>query len=115
MFPHHSGKPSLGEVVNCIDLALTHPFEDRDTHSSRTAKLETENRFIERVVEMYSGCLDAHDIFRCLETLSMRKTNLSVDFDEISSRVELSDPEDLDIDLKAPTESEEQQHPSPDH
>ena len=44
----------------------------------------------------------------------MRKTNLSVDLDEISSRVALSDPEDLDIDLEAPTESEEQQHPSLD-
>ena len=44
----------------------------------------------------------------------MRKTNLSVDLDGISSRVALSDPEDLDIDLEAPTESEEQQHPSLD-
>ena len=73
-FPNHGGKPSFGEVVNCINLTMTHSREDRDTHPSRTAKLESENRFIERVLEKYSRCLDANDIFRCLETLSMRKT-----------------------------------------
>ena len=114
-FPNRGGKPSFGEVVNCINLTLTRSFEGSDTHPSRTAKLESENRFIERVVEKYAGCLDANDIFRCLETLSTRKTNLSIDLDEIGSRVALSDPEDADIDLEAPPESDEQQPPSPAH
>ena len=108
-------KAQFWEVVNCINLTLTRSFEGSDTHPSRTAKLDSENRFIERVVEKYAGCLDANDIFRCLETLSTRKTNLSIDLDEIGSRVALSDPEDADINLEAPPESDEQQPPSPAH
>ena len=92
---------------------MTHSVEDGDTHPSRTFKLESENRSIERVIEKHSGCLDANDIFRRLETLSMRKTSLSIDLDEIDYRVALSGPELPDINLESPHESDEPRPPSP--
>ena len=101
LFPSHSGRPSFGEVVNCINMSLTSTTDGTDTHPTRTQHLESENRYIETVIAKYSGCLNANDIFKCLETLSARRTNLLIDQDEIDARVGSSDLESFEIDLES--------------
>ena len=101
LFPSHSGRPSFGEVVNCINMSLTNTVDGTDTHPTRTLQLERENRYIETVIAKYSGCLDANDIFKCLETLAARRTNLLIDQDEIDARVGMSDIDRFEIDLES--------------
>ena len=100
-FPVHAGKPSFGEVVNCINISLSKTPNESDPNPSRTSQLENENRFIERTLLKYADSLDATEIFTCLEKLSKRKTNLSIDISEIRSRVTHSSLEHLETDLEA--------------
>ena len=100
-FPVHSGRPSFGEVVNSINILLTNISMKNDSHPSRTSQLEMENRAIERILMRYSDCLDADDLFTCLEKLAERKTDLSIDLDEIRSRVSQSSLGRREIDLDA--------------
>ena len=100
LFPSRSGRPSFGEVVNCINMSLTSTAYGTDTHPGRTLELERENRYIETVIAKYSWRLNANDIFKCLETLAARRTNLLIDQDEIDARVGSSDLDCFDIDLE---------------
>ena len=100
-FPPRSGRHSFGEVVNCINMSLTRTTGVTDTHPTRTQQLESENRYIETVIAKYSGCLNANEIFKCLETLAARRTNLLIDQDEIDARVGTSDLESFEIDLES--------------
>ena len=84
-----------------------------DSHSSRTSQLEMENRAIERILVRYSDCLDADDLFTCLEKLAERKTNLSIDLDKIRSRVSQSSLERREIDLEAEPDVSEELNPAP--
>ena len=108
-FPVHSGRPSFGEVVICINMALTDPPRERDCHPSRTSQLERENRAIEQILVNYADCLDSGDIFKCLELLAARKTDLLIDLDEINSRMELSMRDELEIDLECQSDTFDEQ------
>ena len=83
------------------------------THTSQTSQLEMENRAIERILVRYSDCLDADDFFTCLEKLAEMKTNLSIDLDEIRSRVRLTSLERHEIDLEAEPDEFEELTPAP--
>ena len=61
----------------------------------------------------YSDCLDADDIFTCLEKLAERKTNLSIDLDEIRSRVRQPSLERQEIDIAAEPDVFEELTPAP--
>ena len=81
-------------------MSLTSTAYGTDTHPGRTLELERENRYIETVIAKYSWRLNANDIFKCLETLAARRTNLLIDQDEIDARVGSSDLDCFDIDLE---------------
>ena len=104
-FPSHSGRPSFGEVVNCINVSLTGSADRTDVHPTRSMQLERENRVIETILTSYANSLDANDLFKCLEKLSAKKSSLSIDLDEVDSRVETSTLENVEIDLEEPTPS----------
>ena len=72
-----------------------------------------ENRAIERILMRYSDCLDADDLFTCLEKLAERKTDLSIDLDEIRSRVSQSSLGRREIDLDAEPDVFEELTPAP--
>ena len=102
-FPVHTGKPSFGEVVNCINISLSRRRQTKVTRITRTSQLENENRFIYRTFLKYADSLDATEIFTCLE-LSKMETNFSIDISEIRSRVTHPSLEHLEIDLEADPE-----------
>ena len=82
-------------------MSLTSTTDGTDTHPTRTLQLEKENRYIETVIAKYSGCLNANDIFKCLETLAARRTNLLIDQDDIDARVGTLNLESCEIDLES--------------
>ena len=61
----------------------------------------------------YSDCLDVDDIFTCLEKLAERKTNLSIDLDEIRSRMRQPSLEHHENDLEAEPDVFEELTPAP--
>ena len=104
-FPSHNGRPGFGGVVNCINMSLTSSAHRIDAQPTRSMQLEMENRVIETILTSYANCLDANDLFKCLEKLAARKSSLSIDLDEVDSRVETSTLENVEIDLEEPTPS----------
>ena len=91
--------------MNCINMSVTSSAHQFDAHPTRSMQLEMENRVIETILTSYANCLDANDLFKCLEKLAARKSSLSIDLDEVDSRVETSTLEDVEIDLEEPTPS----------